>query len=255
MRQLAVIVLAAGEGTRMKSSVPKVLHEIAGLPMLGHVLATAHSLSANHVITVLRHDREKIENYISQHFPSTEIALQDEVPGTGRAAEAALAVLPENFEGDVLILSGDVPLIDVQSISELIERHRDGSALGTLVSCELSNPTGYGRIIRSRGELVGIVEQKDATDEQREIKEVNAGVYVFSSSKLRSALAKVTTKNAAVEKYLTDVVGHLIEQGSVQAFQIVDRWLVAGINDRVQLGEVAAGLNARVVRAWQLAGV
>lgn len=255
MRQLAVVVLAAGEGTRMKSSVPKVLHEIAGLPMLGHVLATAHSLSANHVITVLRHDREVIENYISQHFPSTEIAVQDEIPGTGRAAEAALAVLAEDFDGDVLILSGDVPLIDVQSISELIERHRENSALGTLVSCELANPTGYGRIIRSRGDLVGIVEQKDASDEQREIQEVNAGVYVFSAKSLRSALTKVTTKNAAGEKYLTDVVGLLIEQGSVQAFQIIDQWLVAGVNDRVQLGEVACELNSRIVRAWQLAGV
>lgn len=255
MRQLAVIVLAAGEGTRMKSSVPKVLHEIAGLPMLGHVLATAHSLSAHHVITVLRHDKEKIENYISQHFPTTEIASQDEIPGTGRAAEAALALLPDEFDGDVLILSGDVPLIDVQSITELIERHRENSALGTLVSCELSNPNGYGRIVRSRGELVGIVEQKDANEEQRAIKEVNAGVYVFSAKSLRSALTKVTTKNAAGEKYLTDVVSLLIDQGSVQAFQIVDRWLVAGINDRVQLGEVATELNARIVRAWQLAGV
>lgn len=254
MRQLAVVVLAAGEGTRMKSSVPKVLHEIAGLPMLGHVLATAHSLSANHVITVLRHDKEKIENYISQHFPSTQIAVQDEVPGTGRAAEAALGLLADDFDGDVLILSGDVPLIDVQSISELIERHRENSSLGTLVSCELQNPTGYGRIIRSRGELVGIVEQKDASDEEREIKEVNAGVYVFSAKSLRSALSKVTTKNAAGEKYLTDVVGLLIEQGSVQAFQILDRWLVAGVNDRVQLGEVAAELNARIVQAWQLGG-
>lgn len=255
MRQLAVIVLAAGEGTRMKSSVPKVLHEIAGLPMLGHVLATAHSLSASQVVAVLRHDKEKIENYIAQHFPATVIAIQDEIAGTGSAAQAALAQLPEDFEGDVLILSGDVPLIDVQSITELIERHRESSAVGTLVSCELSNPTGYGRIIRSRGELVGIAEQKDATEDQREIREVNAGVYVFAANALRTALAKVTTKNAAGEKYLTDVVGLLINQGSVQAFQIVDAWLVAGINDRIQLGEVASELNARIVRAWQLAGV
>ncbi|MFM1844986.1 MAG: bifunctional UDP-N-acetylglucosamine diphosphorylase/glucosamine-phosphate N-acetyltransferase, partial [Actinomycetota bacterium] len=125
MRQLAVVVLAAGEGTRMKSSVPKVLHEIAGLPMIGHVLATAHSLSAKKVITVLRHDREKIEDYISQHFPSTEIAIQDEIAGTGRAVEAALELLAKDFDGDVLVLSGDVPLIDVQSITELIEGHRE----------------------------------------------------------------------------------------------------------------------------------
>lgn len=255
MRQLAVVVLAAGEGTRMKSSVPKVLHEIAGLPMIGHVLATAHSLSANKVITVLRHDREKIAGYISQHFPSTEIAIQDEIAGTGRAVEAALELLAKDFDGDVLVLSGDVPLIDVQSITELIEGHRESSALGTLVSCELANPTGYGRLIRSRGDLVGIVEQKDATPEQREIKEINAGVYVFDSKHLQAALSKVTTNNASGEKYLTDVVSVLIESGSVQAFQIIDRWLVAGVNDRVQLSEVASELNARIVRAWQLAGV
>lgn len=255
MRQLAVVVLAAGEGTRMKSSVPKVLHEIAGLPMIGHVLATAHSLSANKVITVLRHDREKIEDYISQHFPSTEIAIQDEIAGTGRAVEAALELLAKDFDGDVLVLSGDVPLIDVQSITELIEGHRESSALGTLVSCELANPTGYGRLIRSRGDLVGIVEQKDATPEQREIKEINAGVYVFDSKHLQAALSKITTNNASGEKYLTDVVSVLIESGSVQAFQIIDRWLVAGVNDRVQLSEVASELNARIVRAWQLAGV
>jgi bifunctional UDP-N-acetylglucosamine pyrophosphorylase / glucosamine-1-phosphate N-acetyltransferase len=255
MRQLAVVVLAAGEGTRMKSSVPKVLHEIAGLPMIGHVLATAHSMSANHVIVVLRHDREKIESYVSQHFPASEIAVQDEVPGTGRAAEIALELLPENFDGDVLVLSGDVPLIDVQSISELVERHRESGSVATLVSCELSNPTGYGRILRSRGELVGIVEQKDATDEQKAITEVNSGVYVFDAKHLKSALAKVTTNNASHEKYLTDVVSMLIEKGTVLAFQILDRWLVAGINDRVQLSEVAAELNSRIVIAWQLAGV
>lgn len=255
MRQLAVVVLAAGEGTRMKSSTPKVLHEIAGLPLIGHVLATAHSLSAQHVIAVLRHEREQIANYISQHFPATEIAEQDEVPGTGRAVEAALDLLPEAFEGDVLVLSGDVPLIDVQSISELIARHREGKCLGTLVSCELANPFGYGRIIRSRGDLVGIVEQKDASEEQRKISEVNAGVYVFDFVQLKAALAKVTTNNASKEKYLTDVISLMIEQGSVQAHQIADHWLVAGINDRVQLSEVSAELNARIVRAWQLAGV
>jgi bifunctional UDP-N-acetylglucosamine pyrophosphorylase/glucosamine-1-phosphate N-acetyltransferase len=123
------------------------------------------------------------------------------------------------------------------------------------VSCDLTNPFGYGRIIRSRGELVGIVEQKDASEEQRKISEVNAGVYVFDFVQLKAALAKVTTNNASSEKYLTDVISLMIEQGSVQAHQIADHWLAAGINDRVQLSEVSAELNARIVRAWQLAGV
>jgi bifunctional UDP-N-acetylglucosamine pyrophosphorylase/glucosamine-1-phosphate N-acetyltransferase len=239
----------------MRSSLPKVLHEIAGLPLIGHVLATAHSLAAQHVIAVLRHEKEKISHYISQHFPTTVVADQDETPGTGRAVEAALELLPPSFLGDVLILSGDVPLIDVSSITELIERHQGSKSIGTLVSCQLDKTYGYGRIIRSRGELTGIVEQKDATEEQAVIGEVNAGIYVFDLAQLRAALEKVTTENAAGEKYLTDVVSLMIEKGKVQAHQIADSWLVAGVNDRVQLSEVATELNSRIVRAWQLAGV
>ncbi|MEL0200228.1 MAG: NTP transferase domain-containing protein, partial [Aquiluna sp.] len=151
MRQLAVVVLAAGEGTRMKSATPKVLHQMAGLPLIGHVLATAHSLSAAHVVAVLRHKKADIESYISEHFPQTLIAEQDQVPGTGRAVEAALSALPKGFEGEVVVLSGDVPLLDTQSIGELVARHREGSNSATLVSCELENPNGYGRVVRSGG--------------------------------------------------------------------------------------------------------
>jgi len=255
LRPLAVVVLAAGEGTRMKSKTPKVLHEIAGLPLIGHVLATAHSLSAQHVIAVLRHEREQLDQYIQSHFPATETAIQDDVPGTGRAVEVALEVLPAGFSGDVLVLSGDVPLLDVQSISELIQRHREREALGSLISFSAEDPTGYGRIIRDRESLVGIVEQKDASAQQLSISEVNAGVYVFDYAHLIASLAKVGTENAQGEKYLTDVVSMLVQQGRVDAHQIADNWLVAGINDRVQLSEVAAELNRRIVRAWQLAGV
>lgn len=255
MRPLAVVVLAAGEGTRMKSKTPKVLHEIAGLPLLGHVLATAHSLSAQHVIAVVRHERQKLEEYIQGHFPSTEIAVQDEIPGTGRAVELALEVLPGGFDGDVLILSGDVPLLDVQSVAELIQRHRENAALGSLISFHAEDPTGYGRILRDRGSVIGIVEQKDANPDQREIDEVNAGVYVFGYRQLTAALAEVGTANAQGEKYLTDVVSLLVSQGRVDAHVITDNWLVAGVNDRVQLSAVAAELNRRIVAAWQLAGV
>jgi len=255
LHPLAVVVLAAGEGTRMKSKTPKVLHEIAGLPLLGHVLATAHSLSAAHVIAVLRHDLERIEQYIEGHFPSTKIAVQDEIPGTGRAVEVALEVLPVGFDGDVLILSGDVPLLDVQSVAELVERHRELSALGSLISFHAQDPTGYGRIIRDRESIVGIVEQRDATEAQLNINEVNAGIYVFGYKHLVAALAGVGTENAQREKYLTDVIAMLVTQGRVDAHVIADNWLVAGVNDRVQLSEVAAELNRRIVRAWQLAGV
>src|SRR6056300_1234563 len=240
----------------MKSEIPKVLHEIAGLPLIGHVLATAHSLSANHVVAVLRHKKSDIEGYISEHFPQTIIAEQDDVPGTGRAVEAALQALPKGFDGDLVVLSGDVPLLDTQSIAELVARHREAKNSATLVSCDLENPNGYGRIVRASGELKKIVEQKDADAEQLAITEVNAGVYCFDSHALSGALGKVGTDNAQKEKYLTDVAAIMLAAGnSVEAHVIADPWLVAGINDRVQLGAVAAELNQRIVKAWQLAGV
>ena len=256
MRQLAVVVLAAGEGTRMKSATPKILHEIAGLPLIGHVLSTAHSLGANHVVAVLRHERERIENYVKAFYPNTVIALQDEIPGTGRAVEAALEQLPVDFVGDVAVLSGDVPLLDVASIEQLVEIHRGNQNSGTLISAVMADPKGYGRVVRSRENFVGIVEQKDASPEQLEIAEVNAGVYIFDAQHLKTALSRVTLENAQKEKYLTDVAALMLEQGqSVSAHPISDNWLVAGINDRAQLGEVASELNARIVRAWQHAGV
>lgn len=256
MRQLAVVVLAAGEGTRMKSATPKVLHEIAGLPLIGHVLSTAHSLGADHVVAVLRHEREQIENYVNAFYPTTAVAIQDAVPGTGRAVEAALEQLPNDFEGDVAVLSGDVPLLDVASIEQLLEIHRGSENSGTLISAVMTDANGYGRIVRSRENFVGIVEQKDATAEQLEINEVNAGVYVFDASHLKTALSKVTLENSQKEKYLTDVAALMLQQGQkVSAHPISDNWLVAGINDRAQLGEVASELNARIVRAWQHAGV
>ncbi len=256
MRQLAVVVLAAGEGTRMKSATPKVLHEIAGLPLIGHVLSTAHSLQAEHVVAVLRHERERIENYVKAFYPNTTIAIQDEIPGTGRAVEAALEQLPKDFVGDVAVLSGDVPLLEVASIEQLLEIHRGNQNSGTLISAIMADPKGYGRIVRSRENFVGIVEQKDASEEQLGINEVNAGVYIFDAAHLKTALARVTLENAQKEKYLTDVAALMLEQGqNVSAHPISDNWLVAGINDRAQLAEVATELNSRIVRAWQLAGV
>jgi bifunctional UDP-N-acetylglucosamine pyrophosphorylase / glucosamine-1-phosphate N-acetyltransferase len=256
MRQLAVVVLAAGAGTRMRSKTPKVLHELAGMPILGHVLATAHSLGAEHIIAVLRHDREAIETYIHSHFPRTVIAEQDEIAGTGRAVEAALEALPKGFDGDLVVLSGDVPLLDVASVTELIEIHRAAGNAATLLSTHLENPHGYGRVLRARQELVGIIEEADASDQERTITEVNAGVYVFSATQLTAALSEISNQNAQGEKYLTDVPGWLLARGEkVAAHGIADRWLVTGINDRVQLSEVAAELNRRIVRGWQLAGV
>jgi len=255
--ELAVIILAAGQGTRMKSARPKVLHELAGVPMLGHVLATAGELGATHIVTVVRHERDAVVAMITEQAPEVVVVDQDEVPGTGRAVELALGGLPEGFDGDVVVLSADVPLLDAATVAGLVEAHRlAGNAL-TLLSAELGDPTGFGRIIRSSdGAFDGIVEQKDATPEQLVIGETNAGVYVFGVAPLREVLATIGTANAQKEKYLTDAAaGIRAAGGGIEAVPVSDPWLVAGINDRVQLQAAAAELNARIVRGWQLAGV
>ncbi|MEN9748821.1 MAG: hypothetical protein RLZZ603_1513, partial [Actinomycetota bacterium] len=256
-RHLAVVVLAAGQGTRMKSTKPKVMHELAGLPLLGHVLTTANALGAAHVVPVVRHEKEAISAYITEFFPTAVIAEQDEIPGTGRAVECGLAALPNHFDGVVVVTSGDVPLLDVATIETMLGTHLDGGYAASVLTTFLDDPTGYGRILRSTdGEFLQIVEQKDASEQQRAINEVNAGVYVFDAKLLRAALAKVGTHNAQGEKYLTDAAAELLHEGHrVQAVSIDDEWLVAGINDRAQLSEVAAELNWRINRAWQLAGV
>jgi len=256
-QNLAVVVLAAGQGTRMKSKKPKVMHEIAGLPLLGHVMSTASSLDAAYVIPVVRHEKELISEYLRAFYPTATIAEQDDIPGTGRAVECALAALPEEFDGVIAITSGDVPLLDVATLESLIAAHLDGGFSATVLTAIVDDPTGYGRVIRSNdGKFLAIVEQRDADAEQLEISEVNAGVYVFDANALRTALSKVGAQNAQGEKYLTDAAAEILRaKNKVQALAVSDNWLVAGINDRVQLAEVSAELNFRICEAWQRAGV
>ena len=256
-KHLAVIVLAAGEGTRMRSSTPKVLHEIAGLPMLGHALATATALGAQRVLPVIRHEKDKLESYIHAFYPKANIVHQDEIPGTGRAVECAINAFPDDFSGAVVVTSGDVPLLDVQTIESMIDVHLKTGAGATLLTAEFADPTGYGRIVRDdSGSFRSIVEERDATDEEREITEVNAGVYVFDFKLLKTALAAIGSHNAAGEKYLTDAAVEILKSGSeVHALQVADNWLVAGVNNRVQLQQVSAELNRRICEGWMLAGV
>jgi bifunctional UDP-N-acetylglucosamine pyrophosphorylase/glucosamine-1-phosphate N-acetyltransferase len=255
--RLAVIVLAAGQGTRMKSRRAKVLHPLAGVPLIGHVLATARELAAAHVVTVVRHERESVAAAIADLMPEAVIVDQDELPGTGRAVEIGLGALPADFDGDVVVVSGDVPLLDAGTLSGLLEAHRQAAAAATLLSAIVDDATGYGRIVRDAGGAMSrIVEQKDADDDQLRITEINSGTYVFSAAHLRAQLPQVGSDNAQGEKYLTDVVGMLRAAGeTVTAVPVAEPWIVEGINDRVQLARAAARLNAMIVRGWQLAGV
>jgi len=255
--RLAIVVLAAGQGTRMKSATPKLLHPLAGLPILSHVLATASALNAAYVVTVVRHERDLLVDIVEADLPESIIVDQDEVPGTGRAVEQAIAALPADFEGDVLVVSGDVPLLNAATLASFITAHRERAVAATVLSAFPDDSTGYGRIVRDdAGAFDRIVEQKDASPEERLITETNAGVYVFGIADLREQLARITTENVQGEKYLTDVIGLLRQSGSdVRAVPVADAWLVAGINDRAQLAESARQLNALIVRGWQLAGV
>ncbi|UOE45769.1 bifunctional UDP-N-acetylglucosamine diphosphorylase/glucosamine-1-phosphate N-acetyltransferase GlmU [Agromyces larvae] len=256
-QNLAIIVLAAGQGTRMKSSLPKVLHPLAGAPIVAHVLATARALDAAEVLAVVRHERDLVAEAIEAEFPGTSIVDQDEVPGTGRAVELAFAALPEGFDGEVLVLNGDVPLLNADTLAAFVQQHRAAGVAASVLSARFADPTGYGRIVRdASGAFDRIVEQKDASDAERAIDEINAGVYAFGAGALRDQLANLTTENAQGEKYLTDLIGLLRSAGSeVEAVPVSEPWLVAGINDRAQLAETAARLNALIVRGWQLAGV
>jgi len=256
-QQLAVIILAAGQGTRMKSATPKVLHRIGGRSLIAHVLDTAAGLQPESIIAVVRHERELVAGAIVDHAPHTVIVDQDAVPGTGRAVEQALAALPGGFDGSVVVLSGDVPLIEVPTLERLIRSHIEQDRSMTLLSAVLENPAGLGRILRdSSGSVTGIVEEKDADEEQRRIAEINGGIYVFARRALELALAEIDTDNAQGEKYLTDAAARILAAGgAVEAVTTDDPWVIAGVNDRAQLADAGRELNRRIVLAHQKAGV
>lgn len=253
---LAVVILAAGEGTRMKSALAKVLHPIAGIPMIGHVLSTAAALRPARIIAVVRHQRDSVAEAIAELSEGVTVVDQDDIPGTGRAVEVALHAL-DGFDGDVVVVSGDVPLLDAETLAMFITEHRDVGRAGSVLSAVVDDATGYGRVVRDHdGAVLKIVEHRDASERERGITEINSGTYVFRVAALREALASVGEANAQAEKYLTDVIELLASDGQVVgATVIAESWIVAGINDRVQLAEVSARLNGMIVRGHQLAGV
>ena len=262
--EAAVLVLAAGAGTRMRSDTPKVLHTLAGRSMLSHALHSVAKAAPAQLVVVLGHDRDRIAPAVAALADELgrpiQIAVQEQQLGTGHAVGCGLSALPEDFTGIVVVTSGDVPLLDADTLAGLIVAHSTEPAAATVLTTTLPDPTGYGRILRTQdgegGDLLGIVEQADASPSQRAIREVNAGVYAFDTAALRSALSRLPSDNAKQELYLTDVIGIVRSDGHVvRAKHVDDSTLVTGVNDRVQLAELGAELNRRIVAAHQLAGV
>ena len=256
----AVIIMAAGKGTRMRSAIPKVLHTIGGRSLLDHAVRAARGLEPEHLVVVVRHERDAVVAHLAEVAPDAVAADQDEIPGTGRAVACGLASLPADLTGPVVVTSGDVPLLDTATLRDLLAQHaRRGDAV-TLLTTVLDDPTGYGRVVREDdgpdSPVSAIVEQRDASPEQRAITEINAGVYVFDAAHLRRALTTLGTDNDQGEVYLTDVVAHARAEGlSASALVAADHWLVEGCNDRSQLAELGAELNRRTLARWMEAGV
>ncbi|HAO94185.1 MAG: UDP-N-acetylglucosamine diphosphorylase/glucosamine-1-phosphate N-acetyltransferase [Deltaproteobacteria bacterium GWB2_55_19] len=257
MKNLAVIVLAAGKGTRMKSTRPKVLHEVAGKPMLFYPLAIMEELKAGRVAIVIGHGADDVK----AAFPSKKIGfiLQKEQLGTGHAVATALKSL-SGFSGDVLVLSGDVPLITKETVSAFLKLHRAGGRNRpaiSLITMALDAPKGYGRVVRDEERaVVRIVEDKDCTPVERHINEVNSGIYIFRSDFLFTAIKKIGRDNAQGEYYLPDLIALAIAKGlKVKALTLSEPEEVMGINNRVELARAASVMRLRINESLMMGGV
>ncbi|SDI48418.1 bifunctional UDP-N-acetylglucosamine pyrophosphorylase / Glucosamine-1-phosphate N-acetyltransferase [Actinokineospora alba] len=259
--QVSTVILAAGEGTRMRSATPKVLHRIAGRPLVEHAVRAAAGLKPEHLVVVLGHGRDAVGAHLESVGKDlgrdVTVAVQETQDGTGHAVSCGLAPLPAKLTGTVLVTYGDVPLLDTATLTALLDEHAARGNAVTVLTANIPDPTGYGRIVRAGDESVsGIVEHKDASAEQLKITEVNSGVYAFDAEVLVDGLSRLSTDNAQGELYLTDVLGIARGDGRrVGALVCDDPWLVEGVNDRVQLARLGAELNRRVVEGWMRAGV
>jgi bifunctional UDP-N-acetylglucosamine pyrophosphorylase/glucosamine-1-phosphate N-acetyltransferase len=254
MHSLAIIILAAGKGTRMKSDRAKVLHPLLGRPLLGYVLDTAKALRPEKTVVVIGHQGEQVRQVFDR--PGLIFVTQSPQLGTGHAVLQTSGEL-NFFPGTILVLSGDVPLIKKETLKEIIRTHRRKKNPVTLLSTRLLQPLAYGRIIRDpQGGLKRIVEEKDATPEERLIEEVNAGIYCFDSGFLFSVLPKLSRKNRQGEYYLTDVIQLARESGhSVSVLPYPQSEEVLGINDRTELARTGLILRRRVNEEWMRRGV
>ncbi|MCS6830048.1 MAG: bifunctional UDP-N-acetylglucosamine diphosphorylase/glucosamine-1-phosphate N-acetyltransferase GlmU [bacterium] len=246
--------MAAGKSTRMKSRVPKPLHLLCGKPLLSYLLDSCKSAGVARIIVVVGHEAERVQQAFGGQC---EFALQEEQLGTGHAVMSAKPLL-EGYQGDLLVLPGDSPLIDSDTLCKLVEYHRKNGAAATLLSAIFPHEAGmYGRVLRdSRGKVLGIVEAKDATSEQLALREINTSIYCFHAPALFDALQEVRPDNAQGEYYLTDVIGLFTHRGDKVEALVADDWQVAlGVNTRVELADVASRLRWRILHNLMLSGV
>ena len=253
---LAVVVLAAGEGIRMRSRMPKMLHGFGGRSLLGHVLAAVEPLGAEHTVVVVGHAREAVTDHLAAIAPAAVTVVQERQDGTGSATRIALEPLPAGASGAVLVVPGDAPLLRPETLGELLAVHAREGAAATMLTSVAADPTGYGRVVRTRdGSVERVVEHKDASPDELLIDEVAAGVYAFDVAALRDALSRLSTDNAQAEYYLPDVVAIVRSDGRRVAALVTGTVETAGVNDRVQLAEAARVYNQRLLEQHMRAGV
>ena len=248
---LAIAVLAAGKGTRMKSALPKVLQPLAGATLVERVLSSARNLAPDRRLLIVGHQAQRVEQQLS-HVPGLEFVLQQPQNGTGHAVQQLMPAL-DGFEGDLLVLNGDVPLLRAETIESLVARHRSSGADVTLLTARLEDPTGYGRVfVNGAGEVESIVEHRDCSDEQRQNPLTNAGIYCFKWASLAQVLPKLSTDNDQGELYLTDTVAMVAK---AMHLEVDDADEVNGINNRLQLAQCEAVLQQRLREHWMAEGV
>ena len=254
MSLIHVVVLAAGRGTRMKSAAPKVLHRAAALPLIEHVLRAAEAILPTTTVVVVGHQGDELRRALSNRS-GLRFALQEPQLGTGHALLQAGPLLAE-ATGTLLLLSGDVPLLRGETLAGLLERHHQRSAAMTVLTARLDAPDGYGRIVRQKGQIDGIVEHKDASNEERQIQEINSGIYAFDLAPLFGALRELGSGNAQGEYYLPDLVRIYRARGlAVESVTVNDPREVLGVNSRRELADVTAIINRQRNDALMDAGV
>ena len=254
---LKSIILAAGKGTRMKSETPKVLHEIFNKTLLGYVIEAVNNTGlADENFVIVGHQAERVEEYIKNNYKNARTVLQSPQLGTGHAVSMALPYL-QDFDGEVVILCGDTPLVTPETIKEFVEEHKKKNSDLTVMSAIFENPTNYGRIVRkSDGSVDSIVEEKDATTEQKAIKEINAGIYCLNWAKVKGAFSDLKTNNAQGEYYLTDIIKWGNEKGlAVNAYVLKDNQEIFGINSKLNLSQAAKMLNKKIIEKHLANGV